>query len=213
MGRQSLSDSFDVDDDDIRSLKSLDLEEAKAMLRDEPEQTAYSQPRKRRTLKSILQACSVACNLFLFALILAVLGNPCYFSSRKCHYSIPTEEAAPPKAEEMKLLSEEHGLVPECECNMIQADAALTSAVGLEKVVFMNDSRYANEEMFTDSDEYDKILKQWEEDMPRKFAQKHQISRRLTVRSWPRIRLHTRRRLQTPSPSIPSPHPSRAQRL
>lgn len=45
----------------------------------------------------------------------------------------------------------------------------LTTIVGLEKVVFMNDSRYANEEMFTDSEQYDKILKQWEEDMPRKF--------------------------------------------
>lgn len=110
----SLSKSFDVDEDDIRSLRSLDLEEAKAMLRDEPEQTAYLQPRRRQRLKSCLQACSIASNLFLFALILAVLGNPCYFSSRQCHYSIPTEEAVPQAAGGLKLLSEEHGLVPEC---------------------------------------------------------------------------------------------------
>jgi hypothetical protein len=36
--------------------------------------------------------------------------------------------------------------------------------------MFMNDSRYANEQMFSDIGTYDNILRQWEEDMPRKLV-------------------------------------------
>lgn len=41
--------------------------------------------------------------------------------------------------------------------------------VSLEKVVFMNDSRYADTDMFEDQTKYDAILKQWSDDMPRRF--------------------------------------------
>jgi hypothetical protein len=40
----------------------------------------------------------------------------------------------------------------------------------------MNDSRYGNERMFTDRAEHQKILDQWEADVPSKFFAPSQFS-------------------------------------
>jgi Mycotoxin biosynthesis protein UstYa len=51
----------------------------------------------------------------------------------------------------------------------------------------MNDSRYSNEEMFKDQDNYDRILEQWSKDMPSKshgsskYCVVHWLTVRLTV--------------------------------
>jgi hypothetical protein len=44
----------------------------------------------------------------------------------------------------------------------------LMRAVKLEAVTFMNDSKYATEDMFKDEKMFDEILKKWENDMPGK---------------------------------------------
>ena|ERR1700760_1596997 len=121
MGR-SIDESFHDDHDDARSFRSLDLEEAKAMLQDTPE-TSFFRSGNRRRLKDFLYPCSITTNLVLFAFLLAVLGNPCYFSSRTCLY---------PKAESsntsLKLLGEVHDLVPDCKSENI--DVAVQPLIG-----------------------------------------------------------------------------------
>jgi hypothetical protein len=108
MGR-SIDKSFDVDHEDALSFQSLDLEEAKAMLRDAPEQSAFLEPGKKQRMHTILYPCSIATNLIFFAFLLVVLGNPCYFSSRTCLY--PKKE---PDSGGLVLMGEEHGIVPKC---------------------------------------------------------------------------------------------------
>jgi hypothetical protein len=51
------------------------------------------------------------------------------------------------------------------------AENKLTSSVALEKVTFMNDSRFSTLDMFENSGKYDQIIKQWEDEMPRKSLQ------------------------------------------
>jgi hypothetical protein len=53
--------------------------------------------------------------------------------------------------------------------NSVDGELTYWILVKLEKVMFMNDSRYANERMFTDKAEHHKILDQWEADVPSKF--------------------------------------------
>jgi len=112
------------------------------MLNEEEERYALLEPRRTKRIKSCFLPCSLLFNAVQFVAVLVLLGNPCIFSSRHCTYV---------KQEGVKLLSEEHGLVPE---------------FGLEKVTFMNDSRYATEDMFTDLKRYQGILENWEGDMP-----------------------------------------------
>jgi hypothetical protein len=94
-----------ADDDDTRSMRSLDLEEAKAMLRDAPEHEALFEPRKRSRVTRCVAPCSLVLNALLFVAVLAILSHPCSFSSRKCVY----------EGHQLHLLGEEHGFVPECK--------------------------------------------------------------------------------------------------
>jgi hypothetical protein len=112
MGR-SIDESFNDDHDDTRSFRSLDFEEAKAMLQDAP-QNAFLEPSNRRRLKDFLYPCSITTNLLLFAFLLVILGNPCYFSSRTCLY-----QKADSGNTDLKLMGEEHGMVPDCKSGYI----------------------------------------------------------------------------------------------
>jgi hypothetical protein len=103
-----------MSDDHRDSLHSLDLEEAKAMLEDAPEQYAFMDSSPRQRMKAWALPCSLILNVLLFFLILVQLGNPCFFSSRHCKYNISG----------LKLMSEEHGLVPECRLNSHDLDDA-----------------------------------------------------------------------------------------
>jgi hypothetical protein len=109
------SGTFQDDRDESHSLHSLDLEEAKAMLRDAPEHSAFLEPNRRNHMRAFLYPCSITTNLLLFVFVLMVLGNPCYFSSRTCVYP-----KAPSEGSQLKLMSEEHGLVPECSTPIFQ---------------------------------------------------------------------------------------------
>jgi hypothetical protein len=91
-------------DDRRDSLQSLDLEEAKAMLDDAPEHYAFMESSPRQRMKSWALPCSLVLNSLLFLLVLIQLGNPCFFSARHCKYQTGG----------LGLMSEEHGLVPEC---------------------------------------------------------------------------------------------------
>jgi hypothetical protein len=93
-----------MSDDHRDSLHSLDLEEAKAMLEDAPEQYAFMELSPRQRVKAWALPCSLILNALLFLLVLVQLGNPCFFSARHCKYQTGG----------LKLMSEEHGLVPEC---------------------------------------------------------------------------------------------------
>ncbi|KAF2664202.1 hypothetical protein BT63DRAFT_460503 [Microthyrium microscopicum] len=128
--------------DDSRSLRSLDLEEAKAMLHDSPELDAFTEPSHRNRVRRWMGPCSLILNAILFCVLLFTLANPCYFSERRCEYR---------RDGGLKLMSEEHGFVPEFKT---------------EKVTFMNDSNYGHNEMFSTPEELHKILDNWEKEMP-----------------------------------------------
>jgi hypothetical protein len=75
------------------------------MLEDAPEQYAFMESTQRQRMKAWALPCSLVLNALLFLLVLVQLGNPCFFSARHCKYS---------QTGGLGLLSEEHGLVPEC---------------------------------------------------------------------------------------------------
>lgn len=102
-----------LDDDDSQSLHSLDLEEAKAMLRENPELMMYTEPQRRSRLRTFCIPCSFVLNALFFIVTLVILGNPCYFSSRHCVYD--ANKTAIIGEENLKLMGEEHGFVPECK--------------------------------------------------------------------------------------------------
>lgn len=147
--------------------------------------------------------CSLALNAVLLALVLVMLASPCTISGRKCVYHrtdvatttgagsvvLAAEKIKDGDPSGLKLLSEVKGVVPEFK---------------LEKVTFMNDSRYANERMFTDRVEHQKILDQWEADVPGELPPLVHIRIDANVlKSWSWIRVHSRQ-FHIPSPaSIP----------
>lgn len=92
------------DFEDSRSLHSLDLEEAKAMLRDAPEHAALMEPSRSGRIRRLITPCSIVLNLVLFLAILLVLSNPCSVSSRKCVY----------RRDSVALMGDFNRYVPEC---------------------------------------------------------------------------------------------------
>lgn len=78
------------------------------MLHDEPEHAALFEPRSKSRIKRLVTPCSLLLNAILFVGMLVVLSNPCGFSARKCDYKRDDIGG-------LKLLSEEHGFVPECK--------------------------------------------------------------------------------------------------
>jgi hypothetical protein len=104
MEQEHRNQSLNKDYDDSHSMRSLDLEEAKAMLQDELDGPSY-RPTKKQSMNTCVQICSISVNIFFFLFLLAVLHNPCQFSSKSCTYS---------ESDQLILMSEEHGYVPQC---------------------------------------------------------------------------------------------------
>jgi hypothetical protein len=104
-----------TDDDDSQSLHSLDLEEAKAMLGDNHEMMTYTEPTRRSRFRSCCVPFSITLNAVLFVFTLVILHNPCSFSSRQCQYeTVQSQIIGESDTSGLKLMSEEHGFVPEC---------------------------------------------------------------------------------------------------
>ncbi|QDS70583.1 hypothetical protein FKW77_000015 [Venturia effusa] len=153
------------------SLSDVD-EEMKGMLHHlnpiDPPRTkgALHTPSRSRRYLLLL---SLASNLLLFIVVLFQLAHPCFFSARSCVYDQrggsreQAAEAIHLEETRGKLMGDVNKLVPEFPT---------------EKVVFMNDSRYSNENMFKNEHEFNTILSTWEKDMPlgRGFVTVHNAS-------------------------------------
>jgi hypothetical protein len=113
-----VKETLDKDYDDSNSMRSLDLEEAKAMLQDELDRPSF-RPTKKQSINTCVQICSISVNIFFFLFLLAILHNPCQFSSKSCTYT---------GSDELILMAEEHGYVPQCKHYAYQAKKLLTAS-------------------------------------------------------------------------------------
>ncbi|RDI76507.1 hypothetical protein Vi05172_g13510 [Venturia inaequalis] len=116
----------------------------------------YTPSNSRRYLLPL----SLASNLLLFIIILFQLAHPCFFSARNCVYDKrggsqeQVKEVMDMAEVKGELMGDVNKIVPEFPT---------------QEVVFMNDSRYSNENMFKNEKEFNTILSTWENDMPRGF--------------------------------------------
>ncbi|KAE9967751.1 hypothetical protein BLS_006189 [Venturia inaequalis] len=114
----------------------------------------YTPSNSRRYLLPL----SLASNLLLFIIILFQLAHPCFFSARNCVYDKrggsqeQVKEVMDMAEVKGELMGDVNKIVPEFPT---------------QEVVFMNDSRYSNENMFKNEKEFNTILSTWENDMPR----------------------------------------------
>jgi hypothetical protein len=133
------------------------------------EDTTHTHSKSRRYLLPL----SLASNLLLFVVILFQLAHPCFFSARTCVYDKRGQsQEQVMEVKGMELMGDVNKIVPECmkQRTTTRSEFQLIKSctVPTQKVVFMNDSRYSNENMFKNEKEFNHILTTWEKDMPRK---------------------------------------------
>jgi len=114
------------------------------------EESTHANSKSRRYILPL----SLASNLLLFVVILFQLAHPCFLSARTCVYDkrgLSQETVMEVPGSQGEVMGDVNQIVPEFPT---------------QKVVFMNDSRYSNENMFKNEKEFNTILTAWEKDMP-----------------------------------------------